>query len=166
MGGVMHRETKMGLAMTGLGLRGMGLGLRAMFRLLPLRIIMHAEELGLSDEQVNRFRDRYSDAWKEMIQLNSHIKVNMIDLKNAVMREDMDMKTAEDKAREIGRLKGEKSVAMIHAMHDMREILTQEQFNRVRDMVTNWFKSTFEMPGMEMEEEEEEEYEDMPEGSV
>jgi len=128
-------------------------GLKAIFMMLPMKVIMHSDELGISEEQVAALRNRHAEAQKQMIQIGSQIKIDMIDVKDAVMREEMDMPTAEAKIREIGKLKGDKFMAMIQAMHDMRQILTPGQRKKVKEMIMSWFKKGG-MPGMGMEEEE------------
>lgn len=138
----------MGGRMCGCG-KGLG-GIKMLFKMMPWKVIMHACELGMSEEQVEALRKRHAEAQKQMIQIGCQIKMNMIDVKNAVMREEMDMATAESKIREISKLKGDKMVAMVQAMHEMRQILTPEQCDKVREMVMSWFKGH--MPGMGMEE--------------
>ena len=128
-----------------------GVCLKAMFKIMPWKIIMHSEELGLSDDQVEAFRKKHSEARKQMIHIFGQIKANMIDVEDAVMREDIDMPTAEAKIREIGKLKGDKMMAMIQAMQDMREILTPEQRRKIKEMVMSWFKKGG-MRGIGMEE--------------
>lgn len=131
----------------------MGGGMMALFKMMPWKVMMHAEELGISEEQVEALRNRHSEAMKQMIQNKCQIKMNMIDVKNAVMREEIDMPTAESKIREIGKLKGDMFVAMVQAMNEMRHILTPEQRKKVRDMVMGWMRKGG-MAGMEEGEEE------------
>ena len=150
----------MGHGMCGCG-KGLG-GIKAIFKMMPWKIMMHACELGISEDQIEAFRKRHAEAQKQMIQIGSQIKMDMIDVKNAVMRENIDMATAEAKIREIGKLKGDKFMAMIQAMHDMRQILTPEQRNKVKEMVMSWFKKGG-MPGMDMEEGQEAESEETSE---
>jgi Spy/CpxP family protein refolding chaperone len=140
----------------------MGGGMKAMFAMLPWKVIMHAEELGLSEEQVDAFRKRHAEARKQMIQIGSQIKMNMIDVQDAVMREEIDMPVAEAKIRETGKLKGDMFIAMVHAMHDMRQILTPDQRKKVKEMVMAWFKKGG-MPAMGAEEGSEGESGEMPE---
>ena len=126
-------------------------GLKAMLMTMPWKIIMHSDELGLSEEQVEAFRSRHIEAKKQMIRIACEIKIDMIDVKNAVMREEMDTETAKAKAEEIGKLKGEMFAGMIQAMHDMRHILTPDQRHKIKEMVLAWFKKGG-MHGMGMEE--------------
>lgn len=141
--------------------KGLG-GIKAMFAKMPWKVIMHADEIGLGEEQVEALRKRHTEARKQMIQIRSQIEMDMIDVKNAVMREQIDMPTAEAKIREIGKLKGDKFMAMIQAMHDMRQILSPEQQQKVKEMVMGWFKKGG-MAGMGMEEGQEAESGEMPE---
>lgn len=154
-----HKMSGMGCPVCGCGMGG---GMKAMFMMIPFKVIMNAEELGMSEEQIEAFRNRHSEAKKQMIQIGSQIKINMVDVKNAVMREEIDMQTAEAKIREIGKLKGDKFVAMIQAMNDMRGILSHEQRMKVKEMIMGWMKKGGEC-SMGMEEEQEGESGEMEE---
>jgi Spy/CpxP family protein refolding chaperone len=147
--------------MGGFGMKGMG-GMKAMFMMIPWKVMMHADELGLSEDQMDALRSRHAEARKQMIRIKSQIKMDMIDVQNAVMREEIDMQTAEAKVREIGKLKGDMFLAMIQGMNDMRHILTPDQRKMVKEMVMSWFKKGG-MPGMEMEEGQESESGEMSE---
>jgi Spy/CpxP family protein refolding chaperone len=151
-----------GQQMGGFGMKGMGGGMKMMFMKIPWMLMMHADELGISEEQIEALRTRHAEAKKQMIQIGSQIKMAMIDLKNAMMREEMNMPVAEAKAREMGKLKGDMFMAMIQGMHDMRQILTSDQQKKVKEMVMSWFKKGG-MPGMGMEEGEEAEAGEMSE---
>jgi len=120
---------------------GKGLGmLKAMFMKMPWKVMMHAQELGLSEEQVEALRKRHSDALKQIIQIKSQMRMAEIDVKDAVMREEIDMATAEAKIQEIGKLKADKVLAIVHAMHDMRQIVTPEQREKIKEMVMGWMR--------------------------
>lgn len=149
MGGMMCPTCGMGM-----GHRMGGFGMKAMFMMMPWKVIMHADELGLSEDQVEALRKRHSEAKKQMIQIGSQIKMDMIDVKEAVMREEINMPVAEAKIREIAKLKGDMFLAMVQGMHEMRGILTADQRRKVREMVMDWFKKGM-MGGMEGEEGEE-----------
>ncbi len=122
-----------------------------MFRIMPWKVIMHAEELGLSEDQIEALRNRHAEAKKQMIQIGSQIKMDMVDVHLAIMREEIDMKAAEAKIREIAKLKGDMFMAMVQAMHDIKHILTPEQRKKVKAMIMNWFKKGG-MSGMGREE--------------
>lgn len=145
--------------MGGMGMKGMGGGMKMMFKMLPWKIMMHADELGIREDQMNVMRDKHVEAKKRMIQIGSQKKMAMIDFMSAVMRDDIDMQTAESKAQEVGKLKGEMMAAMVQSMQEMRQILTPDQRKRVKDMVMSWMKKDG-MHGMEMEGEEEDESEE------
>lgn len=140
-----------GQHMGGFGMKGKGM--KAMFMMLPWKVIMHSDELGLSESQIDAFRNRHIEAKKQMIQIGSQIKINMLDVQNAVMREEIDMPVAEAKIREISKLKGDMYIGMVQAMNDMRHILTPDQRKMVKEMVMSWFKKSG-MPDMGMEEDE------------
>lgn len=135
--------------------KGLG-GIKMIFKMMPWKVIMHADELGISEEQVEALRSKHIEAMKQMVQIGCQMKLAKIDLKNAVMREEMDMGTAEAKAQEIGKLKGEKIATMIKAMNEMRQTLRPEQRQKIKEMVMGWFKKGG-MSGFGGGEEEEQE---------
>ncbi|MCE5314600.1 MAG: Spy/CpxP family protein refolding chaperone [Armatimonadota bacterium] len=116
------------------------IGMKGMFMIMPWKIIMHSDELGLGEDQICTLRKRHAEARKQMIQIGSQIKINMIDVQDAVMREEIDMQAAEAKIRKIGKLKGDMFIAMVQAMNDMRQILSPDQRKKVKKMVMSWFK--------------------------
>lgn len=140
----------------------MGKGMKALFMIMPWKIMMHSDEIGLSDEQLEALRNRHCEARKQMIRISSQIKMDMVDVQNAVMREEIDMPTAEAKIKEIGKLKGDMFMTILQAMQDMRNTLSPDQRKKVKEMVMSWFKKGG-MPYVEMEEGQEEESGEMPE---
>lgn len=137
--------------------------MKAMFKIMVWKVMMHADELGLSDDQIDKLRNRHVEGKKQMIQLACQMKMDMIDVKAAVMREDIDMAATEAKVREIGKLKGDMMMAMIQMMHDMKQTLTPEQRKKIKEMMMSWFKKDG-MSGMEEEDEDEGEEEEGEEG--
>lgn len=164
---VMHRMGEKGCPSCGSGM-GMGQkhgpgmmesgGIKRMFMILPWKIMMHAEELGMSKDQMEAFHRRFTDLKKEMIQIGCQKKIAFIDLKSAIMKEEMDVEGAEAKACEIGQLKGDFLAAMVRGMSDMRNILTEDQRKMVKKMIMDWMKRSHGLgAGMEGGEEEESE---------
>jgi Spy/CpxP family protein refolding chaperone len=129
-------------------------GMKMMFKKLPWKIMMHADELGIGEDQIEALRSKHVEAKKKMIQIGCQIKMTMVDFKDAVMRDEIDVQTAESKARDIGKLKGDMLMTMIQTMQDMRQILTPDQRMKVKKMIMSWSKKG-EMSGMESEEGEE-----------
>ena len=126
--------------MGGHGMYGMAhKGMKGMF-MMPWKMMVLRKELGLSDDQVNRIRDMYTNMRKQKVQLRSQIQLNKIDLQNMLMREDVNMQEVEQKIRDIANLKAEMHIAWIRAMQDMRNTLTPEQRDRVKSMIMSFWK--------------------------
>lgn len=137
---------------------------KKMFKIMAWKILKHASELGLTDQQLEALRKRHMEAKKQMIQIGCQIKLDMIDLAGAVMREEIDLRTAEEKIREIGKLKGDRLMAMVQALQDMKDVFTPEQRRKIKEMMMHWSgKGEEEEEGEEEGEEEEEEEEESPE---
>jgi len=132
--------------------------MKKLFKVIPWKIAMYAGELGISEDQVVAIYKRHLEAKKQMIQIGSQIKIGMLDLEGSMMKEEIDMQAAESKIREIACLKGDKFLAMVQGINDMRNTLSHEQKRNVKGMILSWFKKDgmHGMPGMEMEEEGEE----------
>ncbi|MHB0912620.1 MAG: Spy/CpxP family protein refolding chaperone [Armatimonadota bacterium] len=127
-------------------------GMKGMF-MMPWKMMMLREELGLSDDQVDRIRDIYTNMRKHKVQLRSRIEMNKIDLQTMMMREEMNMQEIEQKIREIANLKAEKYIGWVRAMQEMRNVLTPDQRDSVKSMIRSFWKEGG-MSGEGMEEEE------------
>ncbi len=151
------------------GMKGMmgGMGMKWM---MPMKAMMIAEKLGLSDDQKNRIRTTIMDMRKKKAQLKSQIEMDKIDLENMMMMgmmmpEQMNMQAVEQKVRDMMNRKADMKLAMIQAIQDMRNTLTPEQHDKMMAMMMGWMKKggmygMGEMGGEEMEEEEGEESEE------
>jgi Spy/CpxP family protein refolding chaperone len=131
-----------------------GAGHKGMF-MMPWKMLVLKEELGLSDDQINRIRDLYVNMRKQKVQLKCQIKLNKIDLQSMLMREDVNMPEVEQKIRDTANLKAEKHIAWVRAMQDMRNILTQEQRGKIKSMLMSFWKEEGETGEETMGEDEE-----------
>lgn len=149
--------------MGGHGMGGM-MGGKGMMK--PYKLMMIGEKLGLSEDQKNRMREIMTSSKKKKIGLKCQIETIKVDLMNMIWQEQMDMAQIEQKVREIANLKADKKIAWIQAMNDMKNVLTPEQRQKMKEMMGWWKKGgTGDEPmemeeGEESEEEEEEESED------
>ncbi|HUV05173.1 MAG TPA: periplasmic heavy metal sensor [Armatimonadota bacterium] len=143
--------------MGGHGMKGM----RGPFMMMPWKILMHSEELGLSEDQMARIRDTHTNMRKQKVKLHSEIKLLKIDLQNLLMQDQVNMQEIEQKVREMSKLKADMHLAWIQAMQDMRNALTPDQRKQIKSMIMSFWKKggiagAGEMPGEPMETEEEE----------
>ena len=123
----------------------------------PWKLMMIGEKLGLSEDQRNRMREIMTSSKKKKIGLKCQIETIKVDLMSMMWQEQMNMQEIEQKVREVANLKADKKIAWIQAMNDMKNVLTPEQRQEMKEMMMGWWKKG----GMggeptEMEEEEEE----------
>ena len=140
------------------GMKGM-MGMKWM--MMPWKLMMIADELGLSDDQKNNIREIITNTRKTKVQLRSQIEMDKIDLQNMVMQEQVNMQAVEQKVRDKANRKADMKIAMIQATQDIKNTLTPEQRDMMKQMAKSWMKGG--MPGeesMEVEEGEESESEE------
>jgi Spy/CpxP family protein refolding chaperone len=137
----------------------MGGGMKGMF-MKPWKMMMVAKELGLSDDQMGRIRDIFTNTLKQKVKIECDIKLRKIDLRTLLMQDEVNMQEVEQKIREIANLKADKKIVWIRAMQDMRNVLTPDQREGLKTMMMSWWKKGG-MAGMgdEPTEEEDEESE-------
>lgn len=155
MGGMCPMCGSMEHHMGGHGMKGM----KGMFMMMPWKMMMHKEELGISDDQIAKMRDIHVNMLKKKVQLKSQIKLDKIDLKSMIMQEQVNMQEVEQKVRDMMKLKGDVKLTWIQAMQDMKNTLTPDQRKNIKMMIMSMCKEGGMPGGDPMEEEEEEESE-------
>lgn len=162
-----HGKSGMGCPVCGsmmgghhMGGHGMG-GMMGKGMMKPLKLMMIGEKLGLSEDQKNRMREIMTSSKKKKIGLKCQIETIKVDLMSMIWQEQMNMQEIEQKVREIANLKADKKIAWIQAMNDMKNVLTPEQRQKMKEMMMGWIRKGG-MGGepMEMEEDEESEEEE------
>jgi Spy/CpxP family protein refolding chaperone len=138
------------------GMRGM-MGMKWM---MPWKLMMIADELGLSQDQRDKIHTTIIDMRKKKVQLKSQMAMDKIDLQGMMImamqtNEPMNMQVVEQKVRDIMNRKADMKLAMIQAIQDMKGTLTPEQRDKLKEMMMSWMKGGEE--SMEMEEDEESE---------
>lgn len=145
----------------GMGMRGMmgGKGMMGMV-MKPWKMMMIADELGLSDDQKQKLRDMWIGMRKQKVQTHCEIKLRKIDLMDMLLREQVNMADVEKQIRDMMNLKADMKIAMIRTMQDMKNTLTPDQRNKMKSMMMSWRKkggwSGMGEESMEEEEGEEE----------
>ena len=132
--------------------------------MMPCKLKMHAEELGIGEDKISKIHDIFTNMRKQKVKIKSEISLLEIDLHNLIMQEQVNMPDVEQKIREIAKLKADKKIAWIQAMQDMRNVLTPEQQKNIKKMIMSFWKMKMggmgSKGGMYIEEEEEVEEEE------
>ena len=99
-------------------------------------ILSRREELNLSSDQVRNLERLRSDYERDAIKNEADLRVAEVDLTELLRADSVDVKKAEAKIREIERLRAELRIARIRAIEQGKQVLSQEQRERLRNMLT------------------------------
>ena len=99
-------------------------------------MLRNREKLGLSDDQVRRMEQLRTAYEKESIRRDADIRIAEMDLDALLNAPSVDMAKAEAKVREIEKLRGDLRLARIRAIEKGKELLTQDQRKKLREMLT------------------------------
>jgi len=90
------------------------------------------EELGLSDEQVNRLRPLEMDYRKTMIQNGADLRVAMIDMGTLLDAKQTDMTALTSKVDEISLLQKKMMMYRVEVLLKVKEVLSPAQYDQFR----------------------------------
>jgi Spy/CpxP family protein refolding chaperone len=99
-------------------------------------MLSHREELKLSPEQVRKLEDVRNDFERGARRNDEDLKRAERELDDLQKSNSVDLKQAEAKVREVERLRADQHIARIRAVEQGKSILTQEQRDRLRDMMS------------------------------
>lgn len=101
-------------------------GMRHMFYL------DRAEELGLSDEQVNKLKAIHAESRKDNIRNAAETKIARLELSELLANDAWTLKDAESLIRKVQTLEGDMRIRHLQAISDARKVLTAEQLEQVQ----------------------------------
>jgi len=94
----------------------------------------HADKLGLTDEQSMKMKPLHSEMQKKQARFKADVKIAEIDLKDIMDVKDFDLERARAAVKKIADIKTAHQLEMLSAMKEMRTILTDEQFKKMKKM--------------------------------
>jgi Spy/CpxP family protein refolding chaperone len=97
-------------------------------------LIKHADKVGLSGEQVAKLKGIHRVMEKKKIRSEADMKLTRIDLKEIMEVKDFDLEKANAAVQKISDIKRDQHLEMLKSMKDVRSILTDEQFKKIKDM--------------------------------
>lgn len=103
--------------------------LRAIFRNKKI-----AEELKLSDDQIEALRESARRTEKQMIQLRADMEMKEIDLREVMDADAPDEEKAVSLVKDIMELKTEQKILKIKEMISIKKILSPEQIEKLREI--------------------------------
>jgi Spy/CpxP family protein refolding chaperone len=98
--------------------------------------IEHADKMGISSEQIVKMKPVFNEMKKKQARFNADLKIAEIDLMETLEMKDFDLKKAGNGLKTIAGIKTAHNLEMLKAMKEMRTILTDDQFKRMKKMAT------------------------------
>jgi Spy/CpxP family protein refolding chaperone len=97
--------------------------------------IEHADKMGLTDDQVMKMKPVHSDMQKKKARFKADHKIAEIELKEIMEVKDFDLEKANAAIKKIADIKTSHHLEMVKAMKEMRTVLTDEQFKKMKKMM-------------------------------
>ena len=97
--------------------------------------LIHAEKMGLTDDQIMKMKPGHSEMQKKQARFKADQKIAEIELRDIMEVKDFDLEKASAAVRKIGEIKVAHHLEMLKAMKEMRAIVTEEQFKNMKKMM-------------------------------
>jgi len=97
--------------------------------------IKHADEMGLTDDQIMKLKPIHREMQKKQARFKSDLKIAQIDLMEIMEVKNFDLDKAGSAVKNIEGIKTAHHLEMLKAMKEMRTILTDEQFKKMKKMM-------------------------------
>lgn len=95
----------------------------------------HAEMMGLTDDQLMKMKPIHSEMQKKHARFKADQKIAEIELMEIVEVKDFNLDKANTAVRKIEGIKTAHHLDMLKSMKEMRSILTDEQFKKMKKMM-------------------------------
>ena len=97
--------------------------------------LQHAEMMGLTDDQLMKMKPIHSEMQKKQALFKADQTIAEIELMEIVEVKDFNLDRANTAVRKIEGIKTAHHLEMLKAMKEMRTILTDEQFKKMKTMM-------------------------------
>lgn len=95
----------------------------------------HAEMMGLSDDQLLKMKPIHSEMQKRQARFTADLKIAEIELMEILEAKDFNLEEASAAVGNLEKIKTAHHVEMLKAMKEMRALLTDEQFKKMKKMM-------------------------------
>ena len=95
----------------------------------------HAEMMGLTDDQLMKMKPIHSEMQKKQARFEADQKIAEIELMEIVEVKDFNLDKANTAVKKIEGVKTAHHLDMLKSMKEMRTILTDEQFKKMKSMM-------------------------------
>jgi len=97
--------------------------------------MQHADMMGLTDDQILKMKPMHSEMQKKQARFQADLKIAEIELMDILEVKDFDLEKASAAVKKIEDIKTAHHLEMLKAMKEMRTILTDEQFKKMKKMM-------------------------------
>lgn len=97
--------------------------------------IQQADMMGLTDEQIMKMKPAHSEMQKKQARFKADLKIAEIELMDIMEVKDFDLDKAESAVKKIADIKTAHHLEILKNMKEMRILLTDEQFNKMKKMM-------------------------------
>jgi len=113
---------------------GMGMNLDMMADNIGM-CLENADKIGLSEEQKTKLIPIHREMLKKHARFKADLKIAEIDLTNIMEPKDFDLDKAILATKKISEIRTNHHIDMLKAMKEVRTILTEEQYKKMRAMM-------------------------------
>jgi len=104
------------------------------------KCLEHAEELGLTDDQVKKLTPLHREMKKTLIRFNADLKLAEMEHMETMEVKDFDLDKALAEDKRIAGLKTAHHAEMLKLMKQVRTVLTEAQFKKMKEMAPMMMK--------------------------
>lgn len=115
--------------------QGMGMGRMDMMGDSMGMCLDHADKLGLTDEQVKKITPIHREMKKKQIKFRADLQLAQMEHMEIMDVKDFDLETATASVKKIADMKTAHHLDMLKSMKEVRSILTEEQFKKMKKMM-------------------------------
>ncbi len=94
----------------------------------------HAKQMGLTDDQILKIKPMHHEMQKKQARFGADMKIAEIELIEIMEVKDFDMEKAVSAEKKIAEIKTAHNLEMLKAMKEVRSIMTDEQFAKMKTM--------------------------------
>jgi Spy/CpxP family protein refolding chaperone len=94
--------------------------------------IEHADMMGLTDDQIMKMKPIHREMQKKQARFKADQKIAEIELMEIMDVKDFDLEKASSAVKKIAEIKTAHQLEMLKAMKEMRTLLTDEQFKKMK----------------------------------
>jgi Spy/CpxP family protein refolding chaperone len=97
--------------------------------------IANADKIGLTDDQITKMKPIHREMQKKQARFKADLKIAEIELMEIMEVKDFDLEKANAAVKKIAEIRTAHQLEMLKAMKEMRTILTDEQFAKMKKMM-------------------------------